>query len=214
MEASFGQALAVAPLNHALRRRREQPAEPTFDRLIRAGRDLFTTEGFAATSLDAVAAAAGVTKGSLYHHFESKTELFEAVFEEEARKLCERVAQVVAAIPDPWEAAHAGVSAFLDGSQDPSVQRIMLLDAPSVLGWERVREIDAEYGLALIKVALQRLIADGQIGRHDVDLLAHLLLGAFAEGALVTARARNSSAARRNAERELRRLLDGLALRG
>jgi AcrR family transcriptional regulator len=202
----------MPPLSEALRKRGERPREPTFDRLMRAGRDLFARDGFAATSLDAVAAASGVTKGSLYHHFSSKTELFEAVFEEEARRVTEQVAQVVAGERDPRKGADAGVRAFLEAAQDPAVQRIMFLDAPSVLGWARVREIDAEYGLALVRLALEQLIAGGQIRRRDVEVLSHLLFGALLEGAQLIARAENPGTTRRKVERELRQLLDGLAL--
>jgi AcrR family transcriptional regulator len=202
----------MPPVSEALRRRYEKPPEPTFDRLLRAGRDRFSRDGFAATSLDAIAAAGGVTKGSLYHHFPNgKADLFEAVFEQEARRLTEQVAQVVAKERDSWKGANAGVQAFLEAAQDPAVQRIMLRDAPSVLGWERVREIDAHYGLALVKLALEQLIAAGVVARRDVDVLAHLMFGALLEGAQLVARARDPVATRRKVERELRQLLQGLA---
>jgi AcrR family transcriptional regulator len=181
------------------------------ERLLRAAAELFGREGFADASLAAVAAAAGVTKGSLYHHYDGKADLFEAVFEREEAELAQRVAAVAATKRDPWQAAYAGVRAFLDESQDPAVQRIMLVDGPSVLGWDRVREIGARYGLALIKAVLGQLMQTGQIRRHDVDVLAHLLFGALTEGALLIARADDPEAARRTVERELRRMIDGLA---
>ena len=202
----------MAPVSDALSRRRERGSEPAFDRLLRAGRELYARDGFAATSLDAVAAAAGVTKGSLYHHFTSKSDLFEAVFEEEARALSEHVAAVVARKRDAWEGAYAGIRAFLDRSQEPGVQRIMMLDAPSVLGWERVREIEAAYGLALVKATIEHLVASERMKRADSDVLAHLLFGALVEGSLLIARAGGAASARRKVEREVRQLLDGLAL--
>ena len=201
----------MPPVSAALRRRGERDSDPSFERLLRAAADLFAREGFAATSLDSVASAAGVTKGSLYHHFEGKADLFEAVFERQAAEQAERVGAVAARKREPWQVAYAGVRAFLDESQDPGVQRIMLIDGPSVLGWDRVREIEAEYGLALIKAVLGQLIADGQIRRHDVDVLAHLLFGALTEGALLIARSEDATAASRTVERELRRMIDGLA---
>lgn len=192
--------------------RRSEPQEPSFDRLMNAARDLFAEQGFAATSLDDVAAAAGVTKGSLYHHFSGKTDLFEVVFEEQAELLSQRVAEVVAGKRgSTWTAAYAGIAAFLEYSQDPRVQRIMLLDAPSVLGWERVREIESRYGLALIKAVLTRLAAENLIRRHDTDTVAHLLFGALVEGSLLVARTDDPDAARRRVEREARRLLAGFA---
>ena len=200
----------MQPLSDALRRRDAQAREPSFERLLAAAADLFARDGFAGTSLDAVASAAGVTKGSLYHHFRGKRDLFEAVFERQAGELSEHVAGVALRPRDPWQVAYAGIRAFLDASQQPAVQRIMLIDGPSVLGWERVREIEAAYGLALIKAVITRLSEEGEIGRHDVDTLAHLLFGALEEGALLVARASNAATARRGVERELRRVIDGL----
>lgn len=186
------------------------PQEPAFDRLIRSARASFGRDGYAATSLDAVTADAGVTKGSLYHHFAGKTDLFEAVFERLAAELSEQVAAAALREQDTWQVAYAGIRGFLDVSEQPAVQRIMLLDAPSVLGWERVREIEAEHGLALIKVVVERLITENEIPRRDVDVLAHLLFGALVEAALLIARAPDGPAARRTAEHELRALMDGL----
>ena len=200
----------MPPVSDALRRHSEQRREDTFFRLLEAARDLFTEQGYGDTSLDHVVAAAGVTKGSLYHHFRGKADLFEAVFEEQSRELCEQVGAAVARARDPWQGTLAGMHAFLERSQDPAVQRIMLLDAPSVLGWERVREIEAEYGLALIRAALETLMAAGELPRRDVVTLSHLLFGALSEGSLLIARADDPAAARRKVEAEAKRILEGL----
>jgi AcrR family transcriptional regulator len=201
----------MAPVSDALRRR-ESSLALAFDRLLAAGAEHFARDGFAGTSLDAVAATAGVTKGSLYHHFRGKRDLFEAVFEQLAARLSEEVAAAALAKRDPWQVAYTGLGAFLEGSQDPGVQRIMLLDGPSVLGWERVRELEAPYGLALIRSVIDLLRDAGQIGRHDPDVLSHLWFGAITEGALLIARADDPAAARRKVDRELRALLDGLRI--
>lgn len=200
----------MPPVSKALRRRQESEREPAFERLLRAGAELFAREGYASASLEAVAAAAGVTKGSLYHHFGGKADLFEAVFERQAAELSERVGALAARRRDPWQVAYAGVRGFLDESQEAAVQRIMLVDGPSVLGWDRVREIEAEYGLALIRAVIGRLADEGEIDRHDPEVLSHLLFGALTEGALLIARASDAGAERRRVERELRALIDGL----
>jgi AcrR family transcriptional regulator len=201
----------MPPVSKALRRRGERSREPAFERLLEAGAELFASEGFAAASLDAVVAAAGVTKGSLYHHFSGKADLFEAVFERTAGELSERVGAAAARKRDAWQVAYAGVRAFLDESQRAAVQRIMLIDGPSVLGWDRVREIEAEYGLALIQAVIGRLVEEEQIEPRDPEVLAHLLFGALTEGALLIARSSDAAAQRRRVEHELRALIDGLA---
>ena len=203
----------MEPVNPALRRQRAGSAEPTVDRLLAAARDVFAARGWADTSLDAVAAAADVTKGSLYHHFEDKRELFEATFEQEARRLHARIAEAVAQGRDPWDGARRGLRAFLDGSQDAAVQRIMMLEALSVLGWDRIREIEARYGLAVVKQVLRDLADAGHIPAHETDVLAHLFFGALAEGSLLIAQASDVDAARARVEREVRSLLEGLSQR-
>src|SRR4051812_34393321 len=111
----------MQPVSSALRRRTEQMVEPAFDRLMRAARAHFAEQGFGASSLDAIVADAGVTKGSLYHHFSSKTDLFEAVFEEQCRETCEEVAGVVAAELQPWDGVYLGLTKFLQAAQEPGV---------------------------------------------------------------------------------------------
>src|SRR3712207_6185194 len=96
--------------------------ESTLERLIRVARARFAEDGFAATSLDTVVADAGVTKGSLYHHFESKSDLFSDVFEDEQVALTRRVAEAYASKQDAWDAAYAGLTAFLEAHMDPGVQ--------------------------------------------------------------------------------------------
>lgn len=193
------------------RRTQRERSEATTGQLLAAARHLFATDGYAATSLDAVVAEAGVTKGAVYHHFRGKAELFEAVYEHEQARLSEELARAFGSKADPVEGAYAACRAFLDASMDQGVQRITLLDAPSALGWERMREIEAEYGLALIKSGIKAAIDAKRIARRDVDSLAHLLFGALCEGAMYVVRADDPALARRRFEREVKALLDALA---
>lgn len=109
------------------RRTQRQRSEATTRDLLEAAREMFARDGYGATSLEAVAAEANVTKGALYHHFAGKRELFEAVFEEEERRLCAALADVHAKHADPVEAAYQGCRAFLDASLDPAA-RLELID--------------------------------------------------------------------------------------
>src|SRR5947207_15177009 len=108
----------------------QERTEATTVALVEAARDLFAEDGFAAASLDAVVAKAGVTKGALYHHFAGKRELFAAVFAAEQHEISEVVAAAYARQDDPWDAFEAGCRSLVETCQEPGVQRIFLLDAP------------------------------------------------------------------------------------
>src|SRR5260370_38476212 len=108
------------------RRTQAERTEATTGALVDAARELFAADGYAATSLAAVAARANVTKGAVYHHFEGKHELFEAVFTREVERLAAPLVAAYARKTDPWEAFKAGGRAFLDRCLDPDVQRIVL----------------------------------------------------------------------------------------
>src|SRR5436190_21772358 len=112
----------------------QQRTEATTTALVEAARELFAQDGFAATSLDAVVAKAGVTKGALYHHYAGKRELFTAVFVAEQERLTATVVEAYGRHESPWKAFGAGATAFIRACQEPGVQRIVLLDAPSAIG--------------------------------------------------------------------------------
>jgi AcrR family transcriptional regulator len=155
--------------------------------------------------------AAGVTRGALYHHFGGKEDLFRAVLRAVNADIAQRLAGEVIAVEDPWEALHVGVARFLDlSASSPEVQRVALLDGPSVLGWEEWRAIDAEYGLGLVEFALQRAVDAGQLPAQPLRPLAHLLLGALDEAALMVAQADDVQAVRAELTEAIGRLLDGL----
>jgi AcrR family transcriptional regulator len=152
-----------------------------------------------------------VTRGALYHHFAGKKQLFEAVYEEVERGLVEQIAtSASASAHDPLEALHAGAQAFLDACEDPAVRRIALLDAPSVLGWERWREIGLRYGFGLVQGTVQAAMDAGLIDRQPVTPLSHLLLGAIDEGAMLIARSHDDGETRAQVGASVTRFLDTL----
>lgn len=191
-------------------RTRQARSDVTTSGLVAAARDLFAADGYAATSLDAICAAAGLTKGALYHHFESKRDVFRAVCELEEARLARLQAVAFRSRKDPWDGLQAGCRAYLEAAIDPGVQRIMLLDAPGVLGWETLREIEAR-AFAGAVAAVERAVAAGRIPRRAPEPLVHLLFGALYEAAMAIARAEDQQAALRAMTRELRRLFAGLA---
>ncbi|MFD7453059.1 TetR/AcrR family transcriptional regulator [Kitasatospora sp. NPDC059827] len=163
---------------------RARQREQTRQSLLRESRRLFSTEGYGAVGLAEIVAAAGVTKGALYHHFDSKAALFRTVLEQVQQEVAERIAVTADAREEPWEQLVAGCEAFLSTSTDPSVQRILLVDGPAVLGWSEWRAMnEATSGRHLADV-LAVLIAEGTIPAQPAAPLTHLLSGAMNEAAL------------------------------
>ncbi|GAA3677021.1 TetR/AcrR family transcriptional regulator [Nonomuraea antimicrobica] len=171
-------------------RRREQ----TRRTLLRESRRLFASRGYGAVGLAEIVDAAAVTKGALYHHFDSKTDLFRAILEQVQQEVAQKVAATAQAHDDPWEQLTAGCRAFLAASSDPDVQQIMLIDAPAVLGWAEWRAMDESASAHHLAEALSTLIAQGTIAPQPVEPLTHLLSGAMNEAALWLATATDPNA--------------------
>jgi AcrR family transcriptional regulator len=180
------------------RRSQAERSEATRGALVSAARRLFAERGYAGVGTEEIVRAAGVTRGALYHHFEGKRELLEAVYVQIEVELTERIATGVlgAAATAPLEALRKGAEMFLDACIVPEVQRVVLLDGPSVLGWDRWREIASEHGLGLIEATLRAAVEAGEIPEQPVRPLAHVLMGALDEAAMLVARAEDPEAAR------------------
>jgi AcrR family transcriptional regulator len=192
------------------RGRQAERSEATRKALVDVGRKLFAKRGYADVGTEEIVRRAGVTRGALYHHFSGKEDLFRAVAEQVEEEITRKSAEAALAHQDPWEQQRAGWVAFLDACLDPAVQRIILLDAPSVLGPKAWREIASKYGLALVQFGLLSLMEAGLIEEQPVDPLAHLVIGALSEAAVVIAQAEDTEAARTEMGAALERLMVGL----
>ena len=177
---------------------------------MRAARRLFAEHGYAETGTEEIVRRARVTRGALYHHFRDKQDLFAAVLDEEQKKLAVRSAKAAATQPDPWRAMVAASNAFLDACLDQAVQRIVLIDAPAVLGLERWREADQSYYLAGMKALIQAAIDERLIEDQPVNPLAHIIFGALHEAAMLIARDNDKATARHSISGVIERLFDGL----
>lgn len=208
MTTTSGYRRAVA--TKVARRTQAQRTEATTGALVEAARELFARDGYAATSLDAVAAKARVTKGAVYHHFDGKRQLFEAVFAGEVQRLYTALSTVYARKKDPWDAFHAGCRAFLEECLDPGLQRLVLLDGFAAIGWETMRHQEAPL-LQAMEIAITRAVEAGRIAPRPATPLAHFLFGALCEMAMIVARADDQRAAHRQAIAELTRVMDALA---
>jgi AcrR family transcriptional regulator len=176
-------------------------------KLIRAARRLFARDGYAAVGTEEIVRRAGVTRGALYHQFADKQDLFLAVYEQVEQQLTERVAATLGEVSSPFAALRAGIRVFLDACRTPEVQRIVLTDGPAVLGWEIWREVAERNGLGLIEAVVGAAIDAGEIDELPRSALAHLLMGALDEAALLVVRDPESSEA---VATTLERLIDGL----
>jgi AcrR family transcriptional regulator len=192
-------------------RRQADRSEATRRELVRVARELFTEPGYAATSIEDVADRAGVTKGAIYHHFRNKRELFQAGFEEIEQELVAKVIEAAGgAGADAFEALKLGTRAFLEASSDPAAGRIVLLDGPSVLGWETWKEIDDRYGFGLTRASLEVAMEAGVLARRPVDPLAHIFLAALSEAALQIARAPDTERAMKEMTDAVWSMLDSM----
>lgn len=167
-----------------MRRSQEERRTATTEALLLAARRLFGRRGYTTVSSVAVAASARVTTGAMYHHFADKAALFEAVFEVVERDLAEAVQSAALGPGDPLRRLERGALAFLDAAREGVTRQIVLIDGPSVLGWERWREIDARHHLRPLKAALIAAMRARLVERRDPDALARLLMGALTEAAL------------------------------
>jgi AcrR family transcriptional regulator len=188
------------------RRTQADRSAATRDALVAAARRLFAAHGFAEVPTDAIVAAAGVTRGALYHQFADKTALFEAVLAAVEADIARRLADEAAAagIADPVEALRHAVRTWLDICVEPEIHRIALIDGPSVLGWARWREVCQLHVLGLVRTLLTQGIELGRIRPLPAGPLAHVLMGAGDEAALYVAEA----ADRTRAQAEMIDILD------
>ncbi len=192
--------------------RKTEQSEATRAALLKAARELFTERGYSGTSTEEVVRRARVTRGALYHHFRDKSDLFAAVFEDVSREVLAKIKKGAdeGGPIGTWEHLVDGCLAWLDACLDPAVTRIVFLDAPSALGWERWRELDGKYGGEIIWMALEVAMDAGLIERQPLRPLVHMVAGALNEAAMGMIRSDDPQASRVETGAAVVRLLEGL----
>lgn len=195
------------------RRTQADRTAATRSALIAAGREQFAEHGFAGVGTEAITAAAQVSRGALYHHFGDKTELFAAVLDVVESEVTQDIAEKALAGEDTGFVAvmTRALDAWLDACEAPEVQRILLLDGPSVLGWARWRELCQPYVLTLVEGLLDQAVADEEIDAIPTRPLAHGLVALADEAAMYVATAEDKAVAREETVAVVVRLLEGLA---
>jgi AcrR family transcriptional regulator len=163
--------------------------------LIGVATRLFAAHGYEGTSIEAVLAGSGASRGSLYHHFPGKEALFWAVLQDLGTQIAAQLAEVTRDARDPVAALRASCLAWIRLACDPAVRQIVLIDAPAVIGWQRWRELDEQGSLGMIRAALEYAAEAGSIEPHQVDTFAHIVLAAENEVTMMIARADDPAAA-------------------
>jgi AcrR family transcriptional regulator len=184
--------------------------EATRGQLIAIATRMFADRGYENTSIEAVLREAGVSRGSLYYHFASKEALFEAVAEDVETSAGAQTLAAARGTDGPVAALRAGFLAWIRLAGDPVVQRILLIDAPSVLGWERWRSMEEHHALGLIRAVLQVIADEGHVRPELVGTLAHVLLASVNEVALLVARSEDKEAAMQDGSDAIDELLQRL----
>lgn len=191
--------------------RRDEYKALTRVAVIDAAAEQFIKRGFVSTTIDDVAAAAKVSKGTVYYHFTDKAGLFEAVFSDRQARLIEAVAVSVAEKGDsPWSRLQVGVAAYLDQTIENADHRALLQAAPVALGVQRCREIDEEMGLPVIRAALQDVANAGELSQQPTEMTARILFAALCEAAMAAGADPDQHRARQEAAAVLDAIIAGL----
>jgi len=194
------------------RGRRAEYSATTKRALVDVARDLFTEHGYANTSLDAIVAGADVTKGALYHHYAGKQALFEAVFERVEQEASTTVHDRIKHETDPWEKARAGLRAFLAVVRDPTYRRVVILDGPAVLGYERFREQEERSTFSNVLAIVGAVLSAGDLDLDEAmqKTFARIFFGAMSSAGESVSLAEDPEAAGDRVEAAIGIILDGL----
>jgi len=192
-------------------RRRDQSAEESRSSILEAARAAFAEKGYAATSLEDILAPTGLTKGALYHHFANKAAVLEALYVSMEEDLVARIGVAVASAEgDARSQIATALDAFLEASGEPSYVRIVLRDAPTVLGTEKGRAIDQRLGIGMTEALLHALVGDGYLPPFSIPMAARVVLAAVSEVAVTMSTSADPDAVRREGRDVVLAMLDGL----
>jgi AcrR family transcriptional regulator len=190
--------------------KRAAQGRATRGQLIEVATRLFAEHGYEGTSIEAVLSAAGVSRGALYHHFAGKEALFEAVVSAVSEQVTVKLTEAVRGRDDPLDAMRTAAIAWIGLAADPVIQRVVLVDAPSVLGWDRWRAMDDGRTLGTMRAMLQAISDSGRLPAELVGPFSHMILAALDEIVLVIARAPDSKAAVAEGTMAVQALIDRL----
>jgi len=176
----------------------------TRKRVLEAAKTLFIAKGYAATGTPEIVAQAGVTRGALYHHFEDKRALYLALVEAESAAVAAEIEDAGSAADAPIVMLHTGASAYLRAMQREGRTRLLLIEAPAVLGFETVDAIDARHGRRTLLEGLEAVMRPSP--GTSLVAVVNVLSAAFDRAAIAIAAGGDFS----DYDAALRRVIDGL----
>jgi AcrR family transcriptional regulator len=196
----------------APRNRREEYADLTRQALIDTARGVFTEQGYQQAGIEAIAQAARVTRGAFYHHFEDKRALFEALVVSLQACAADNIRARVRKETNPDARMMAGAAAFLDSCTEPAYRRLVIQEAPAVLGAARCREIGEAHPYGLLIAAVGELHAAGRFDAANAYLAARMIGSMICEAALLLDGAQSPKAVKRQALAILERVFEAFAI--
>jgi AcrR family transcriptional regulator len=192
--------------------RRQLSAAQTRAAVLEAATDLFVRRGFDETAISDIGAAAQASKGTVYHHFTDKQEIFAEVFTTLQSSIMRTATEAMSGDGTAWERLERGTRSFLRSYVADAPARAILRQAPGVLGWDRVRELDEATALPLIRAGLEQFIADGEIQQVRIDAAAEIIFSMYCNAVLLVAAADDPDRAAHDVEAIVLALLSGLKI--
>ena len=190
--------------------RRQQYSASTKRALVEVATELFTQQGYAGTSLDAIVAGAKVTKGALYHHFSGKQALFEAVFEKVEADASKSIGKAIRTTRDPWEKAVLGLRQFLEIVQQPAYSRVVIQEGPVVLGYERYREQEERSTFGIVQEIVSSVLRSYDLEPSMVETFSRVFFGAMSAAGAAVSSAEDTKRASAEVEAAIGFILSGL----
>lgn len=191
--------------------RRERYAAQTCAAVLGSAKTLFVSKGFDATSVDEIADLAQASKGAVYHHFRDKQAIFAELFRASQESI---TATVIEAMPtgaeEPWTKVQSAIRLFLHGYVADHEARALLRQVVSVLGWDRVRELNEQQTLPFLRATLESLVANGYVRPVPVAATVELFFSMFYNAVLFITDAEDPDIAADEVETVILCALEGL----
>jgi AcrR family transcriptional regulator len=192
--------------------RRQQYSASTKRALVDAAQELFARNGYAGTSLDEIVSGARVTKGALYHHFNGKLALFEAVFERVEDRASKTIRKAVRDNKDPWQKAMSGLREFLAVVQEPEYRRIVIQDGPAILGYERYREKEERSSFGIVQEIVSSVLDDYDLEHSMIETFSRVFFGAMSAAGSAVSSAEDTVRASAEVEAAIAFIISGMRM--